>query len=72
MTEFHRVNGTNKTGFVGVKQRGGRFEANIRVHGRKSKLYCGSAKTAEEAARLYDAKARELYGAEAVTNFPAA
>lgn len=70
-TEWHRVNHTNKTGYLGVKwrQKERRYHAYIRVHGRKEKLYCGSAKTAVRAAMLYDARARELYGDEAVVNF---
>lgn len=72
VTAFHRDRCTNKTGFLGVKfsKRDGCFMAYIRVHGRKEKVYCGRGKTAEEAARKYDAKARELYGESAVTNFP--
>ena len=34
------------------------------------KVHCGSSKKPEVAARLYDAKARELFGETAVTNFP--
>lgn len=69
---YHKRNRTNKTGYLGVKWRNReqKYHAYIRVHGRKEKLYCGSAATAEEAAMLYDAKSRELYGDGAVTNFP--
>lgn len=71
---FLRDTGRNKTGFLGVKwvERTCRFQAYIRDHKRLAgaKVYCGCAKTAEEAARLYDAKAREIYGRSAVTNFP--
>jgi hypothetical protein len=71
-TMYHKRNRTNKTGYLGVKWRNReqKYHAYIRVHGRKEKLYCGSAATAEEAAMLYDAKSRELYGDGAVTNFP--
>ncbi|MDO9008323.1 MAG: hypothetical protein Q8K57_13380 [Thiobacillus sp.] len=63
---------TNKTGYLGVKFHKVKqsYQAYIRVHGRREKLYCGQAKTAEEAARKYDAKALELYGDGAVVNFP--
>ena len=70
---YHRDMKTNKTGFLGVyfKRRDNGYEARIRVPDRKEKIYCGWAKTAEEAARMYDTKARELFGDAAVTNFTA-
>lgn len=70
-TAYHLAMKTNSTGFLGVyfKRRDGGYEARIRVPGRKEKVYCGWAKTAEEAAHMYDAKARELFGDEAVVNF---
>lgn len=72
VTEFHKRTHANKTGFLGVKAlKDGRFAAYIIEHGKKEKTYCGSAKTAEAAARMYDLRALDLYGAEAVTNFPA-
>jgi hypothetical protein len=71
-TRWHRDQHTNKTGFLGVtwKERDRRFVARIRVPGRADKIHCGVGRTAVEAARRYDAKARELFGARAVTNFP--
>lgn len=71
VTQWHKENKTNITGFIGVtyRRKRGVFEARIRVHGRKEKLYIGSAPTAQEAAVLYDTKARELYGSGAVLNF---
>ena len=71
-TRWHRDHHTNKTGFLGVawKQRERRFVAHIRAPGRANKVYCGCGKTAAEAARRYDAKARVLFGDRAVTNFP--
>jgi hypothetical protein len=71
-TRWHRDQHTNKTGFLGVtwKERDRRFVARIRVPGRADKIYCGVGRTAAEAARRYDAKARELFGDRAVTNFP--
>lgn len=72
VTAYRRMNLTNKTGFLGIKwnKSSNRYEAYIRVHDRKGKIYAGSGKTPEEAARKYDAKAVELFGHEAVTNFP--
>ncbi|NTU68943.1 MAG: hypothetical protein HGB02_08700 [Chlorobiaceae bacterium] len=69
---FHRDNKTNKTGFLGVKhnKRSDRYDAFIRVPGRKEKVYCGGGKTAEDAARKYDRKAVEMFGVDAVVNFP--
>lgn len=69
--KFHRDNQTNKTGFMGVtfKKRDRMYQARIRVPGLKEKVYCGSSKSAEEAARMYDKKAIELFGDSAVTNF---
>lgn len=73
-TEFLRDTGANKTGFLGVKwiERHQRFYAFIRDHRNRNgaKVYCGTGKTAEDAARAYDRKARELYGSQAVLNFP--
>lgn len=57
----------NTTGFRGVCERGYRrspFEARI---GSRS---LGSFKTAEEAARVYDKTAQQLYGEYARLNFP--
>lgn len=69
---FHRDRRTNKTGFIGVtwKAREGMFVARIRVPGKKEKVWCGSSKTAKGAAIKYDIKARELFGVDAVVNFP--
>ena len=71
VTRWHKEHKTNSTGFLGVTflRKCGVYVARIRVHGRKEKLYVGIAATAEEAARMYDAKARELYGPGAVANF---
>lgn len=73
-TEFLRDTAANKTSFLGVTYRPGddRYVARIRDHKTRggAKVYCGSARTAEEAARAYDRKARELYGVRAVLNFP--
>jgi len=70
-TEYRKNCGTNKTGFIGVKYvaRKKIYQAYIRVPWRKNKIYCGQGKTAEDAAKKYDAKALELFGPDAVTNF---
>lgn len=58
--------GNSKTGYRGVAlpDRGSGF--GVRVAGR----YIGKFKTAEEAARAYDAEARRVFGEAAVLNFP--
>lgn len=70
-TQWHKDSGTNKTGFLGVKysKRNKCYEAYIR-HPERGKVYCGMGKTPDEAAKKYDEKAREFFGADAVTNFP--
>ena len=59
-----------KHGFRGVTVPNSetRFRAQIRADGRL--ITIGWADTAEGAARLYDAAARQYYGAFAVVNFP--
>jgi hypothetical protein len=65
-----RCNRTSKTGLKGVHVReNGRFQARItgddgRLHG------LGTYDSAEEAACVYDAAAREKYGEFALCNFP--
>lgn len=60
------------SGFRGVRMPAGKrrplYSAVICVRGRT--LYLGGRPTAEEAARLYDAAAREHFGEFAVLNFP--
>jgi hypothetical protein len=75
-TIWHRNNKTNATGFLGVsfvplKRTPGRFEAYICDYSKGKQVFCGSAPTAEGAARLYDKRSIQLYGADAVLNFPA-
>jgi hypothetical protein len=70
VTRFLRDSRANKTGFLGVsyRARDDLFYANIIDHSLGRRVYCGSSKTAEGAARLYDLKSIELYGN--AINFP--
>jgi len=65
-----RPNRKNASGYKGVtrERRTGRWRAVLTVAGEKVPL--GYYATAEEAARVYDAKAVELYGELARLNFP--
>jgi hypothetical protein len=58
------------TGYKGVSfnRLCSKFEVSIRFN--RKKIHLGMYKTAEEAARVYDAKAVELFGEFAKVNFP--
>ena len=56
------------SGFKGVSSRRGKWYAMIEVSGKVT--FLGDHKTAEEAARAYDAAAREHFGDLAYQNFP--
>lgn len=74
-TDHHRnmqnrkPNATHGRAFKGVIPRNGRWRASIKYQGKARHL--GVFDTAEDAARAYDAAARELFGEYAMPNFPA-
>jgi hypothetical protein len=65
-----RVLRVSKCGYRGVQKnsRGRSYNARIKVNNKL--LHIGSYETPEEAAKAYDARAIEVFGAFARTNFP--
>ncbi|KAB2629017.1 TMV resistance protein N-like [Pyrus ussuriensis x Pyrus communis] len=64
--------GSNEIQYIGVrKRRWGRYTAEIKDPGKKTRIWLGTFDSAEEAARAYDTAAREFCGANAETNFHA-
>jgi hypothetical protein len=59
---------SKKSPYKGIQQNGSGWAAQIRDHGKR--VHVGQYKTAEEAARAYDAAAREVHGEFACVNFP--
>ncbi|XP_061363386.1 ethylene-responsive transcription factor CRF6-like [Gastrolobium bilobum] len=60
---------TTATKLRGVRDRGGRWGAEIRDPVKQTRMWLGTYDTAEEAAMAYDREAIRLKGSDAITNF---
>jgi hypothetical protein len=58
----------SETGFKGVSFNKGKFDARLRIHGKR--LYLGRFENAIDAALMYDATARALFKEFSNVNFP--
>ena len=69
-----KIRSDSRSGYKGVVKVGKKWQAYIgdpdTPATRKRRLYLGTYTTAEDAARAYDNRAKELYGDYALLNFP--